>query len=216
MATPTQDWTNEQLLSDAVSKKDIVTYLHLSATHDFLVEFKLTGKLPTVVKNAKKDSLMEAYNSLFTRKAFRGADEPSEEEVMAAKTTAPTESKVEAAVESGPPKFTKTVLKKGDKIGFPRKGSNVAVFYTGYFDDGTMFDTNDNTKKKSNPLRFRVGAGRVIPGWDDAMISMSRGEKAKIIVEAEHAYGKKGLPDAKVPIPPNTRLTFEVELVSMD
>lgn len=43
---------------------------------------------------------------------------------MAAKTTAPTETKVEAAVETGPPKFTKTVLKKGDKIGFPRKGSN--------------------------------------------------------------------------------------------
>jgi len=51
MATPTQDWTSAQLLSDAVSKKDIVTYLHLNATHDFLVEFKLTGKLPTVVKN---------------------------------------------------------------------------------------------------------------------------------------------------------------------
>lgn len=73
---------------------------------------------------AKKDSLSEAYNSLFTRKAFRGADEPSEEDIMAAKTTAPTETKVEAAVETGPPKFTKTVLKKGDKIGFPRKGSN--------------------------------------------------------------------------------------------
>lgn len=103
MTTPTQEWTNEQLLSDAVSKKDIVTFLHLSASHDFLVEFKLTGKLPTVVKNgkfefpccrmldfkvgwgngllkqhlsslqttAKKDSLSEAYNSLFTRKAFR-------------------------------------------------------------------------------------------------------------------------------------------------
>lgn len=51
MATPTQDWTTEQLLSDAVSKKDIVTFLHVNATHDFLVEFKLTGKLPTVVKN---------------------------------------------------------------------------------------------------------------------------------------------------------------------
>lgn len=51
MSAPAQDWTNEQLLSDAVSKKDIVTFLHLNATHDFLVEFKLTGKLATVVKN---------------------------------------------------------------------------------------------------------------------------------------------------------------------
>jgi FK506-binding protein 3 len=78
---------------------------------------------------AKKDSLSEAYNSLFTRKAFRSADEPSEEEIMAAKNTAPTETKVEAAVETGPPKFTKTVLKKGDKIGFPRKGSNGKISF---------------------------------------------------------------------------------------
>jgi hypothetical protein len=56
MATPTQDWTKEQLLSDAVSKKDIVTFLHLNATHDFLVEHKLTGKLITVVKNGKPSS----------------------------------------------------------------------------------------------------------------------------------------------------------------
>ncbi|KAG0371267.1 FK506 binding protein 3, 25kDa [Gamsiella multidivaricata] len=216
MATPTQDWTNEQLLSDAVSKKDIVTFLHLNASHDFLVEYKLTGKLPTVVKNAKKDSLLEAYSSLFARQAFRGADEPSEEELMTAKNAAPVVEKKEVAAEVGPPKFTKTVLKKGDKSGYPRKGSNVGVFYTGYFEDGTVFDTNDNTKKKNNPLRFRVGTGRVIAGWDEAMLSMSRGEKAKITIEPEHAYGKKGVPDAKVPIPPNSRLIFDVELVSLD
>ncbi|KAF9152441.1 FK506-binding protein 2B, partial [Mortierella sp. AD010] len=82
--------------------------------------------------------------------------------------------------------------------------------------DGTIFDTNDNTKKKSNPLRFKVGVGRVIAGWDEAMLTMSRGEKAKITIEPEHAYGKKGVPDAKVPIPPNARLIFDVELVSLD
>ncbi|KAG0301734.1 FK506-binding protein 2B [Dissophora globulifera] len=216
MTTPNREWTDEQLLSDAVSKKDIVTFLHENATHDFLVEFKLTGKLATVVKNAKKDSLVQAYNSLFTREAFRGADEPSEEEIMSAKNAAPVAAKVEAVVETGPPKFTKTVLKKGDKIGYPKKGSSVAVFYTGYFEDGTIFDTNDNTKKKSNPLRFKVGSGNVIAGWDDAMLSMSRGEKAKITIEAEHAYGKKGVPEGKVPIPPNTRLIFDVELVSIN
>ncbi|KAF9433617.1 FK506-binding protein 2B [Entomortierella beljakovae] len=217
MATPTQDWTTEQLLSDAVSKKDIVTFLHLNASHDFLLEVKLTGKLPTVVKNAKKDSLAEAYNSLFIRKAFRGADELSEDDILAAKNAVATVvEKKEAVVEAGPPKFTKTILKKGEKGGLPRKGSNVAVFYTGYFDDGTIFDSNDNTKKKSNTLRFRVGHNRVIPGWDEAMLTMSRNEKAKLVIESEHAYGKKGLPDAKVPIPPNARLTFDVELVSFD
>ncbi|KAG0236011.1 FK506-binding protein 2B [Actinomortierella wolfii] len=218
MATPTQDWTTEQLLSDAVSKKDILTFLHTNATHDFLVEFKLTGKLTTVVKNAKKDNLAAAYNALFERKAFRGADEPSEEELLNAKAAAAAAANVkeEVKVEASVPKFTKTVLKKGDKSGFPRKGSNVGVFYTGYLEDGTVFDTNDNTKKKNNPLRFKVGTGRVIAGWDDAILSMSRGEKARIVIEPEFAYGKKGVPDAKVPIPPNARLTFDVELVSFD
>ena len=94
--------------------------------------------IDTQIPIAKKDSLSEAYNSLFIRKAFRGADEPSEEDILAAKNTAPTETKVEAAVESGPPKFTKTVLKKGDKIGFPRKGSNgnlsTLLFFSFFFD----------------------------------------------------------------------------------
>lgn len=80
------------------------------------------------------------------------------------------------------------------------RNKTVAVFYTGYFADGTVFDTNDNTKKKSNPLRFKVGTGNVIAGWDEAMLTMSRSEKAKIVIPAEHAYGKKGVPDAKIPI----------------
>lgn len=42
----------------------------------------------------------------------------------------------------GPPKFTKAVLKKGDKANFPKKGDTVACWYTGTLEDGTVFDTN--------------------------------------------------------------------------
>lgn len=42
----------------------------------------------------------------------------------------------------GPPKFTKAVLKKGDKANFPKKGDTVACWYTGMLEDGTVFDTN--------------------------------------------------------------------------
>ncbi|KAF9967535.1 FK506-binding protein 2B, partial [Actinomortierella ambigua] len=152
------------------------------------------------------------------KRSNSAADEPSEEELLNAKAAAAAAANVkeEVKVEASVPKFTKTVLKKGDKSGFPRKGSNVGVFYTGYLEDGTVFDTNDNTKKKNNPLRFKVGSGRVIAGWDDAVLSMSRGEKARIVIEPEFAYGKKGVPEGKVPIPPNARLTFDVELVSFD
>lgn len=42
----------------------------------------------------------------------------------------------------GPPKFTKAVLKKGDKTNFPKKGDTVSCWYTGTLEDGTVFDTN--------------------------------------------------------------------------
>lgn len=42
----------------------------------------------------------------------------------------------------GPPKYTKSVLKKGDKTNFPKKGDTVSCWYTGSLEDGTVFDTN--------------------------------------------------------------------------
>lgn len=42
----------------------------------------------------------------------------------------------------GPPKFTKAILKKGDKTNFPKKGDTVSCWYTGTLEDGTVFDTN--------------------------------------------------------------------------
>ncbi|XDC87009.1 hypothetical protein R6Z07F_018182 [Ovis aries] len=84
--------------------------------------------------------------------------------------------------------------------------------------DGTVFDTNIQTsskkKKNAKPLSFKVGIGKVIRGWDEALLTMSKGEKARLEIEPEWAYGKKGQPDAK--IPPNAKLIFEVELVDID
>lgn len=50
--------------------------------------------------------------------------------------------------------------------------------------------------------------------WDEALLTMSKGEKAQLEIEPEWAYGKKGQPDAK--IPPNAKLFFEVELVDIE
>ncbi|KAB1280707.1 Peptidyl-prolyl cis-trans isomerase FKBP3 [Camelus dromedarius] len=63
-------------------------------------------------------------------------------------------------------------------------------------------------------LSFKVGIGKVIRGWDEALLTMNKGEKARLEIEPEWAYGKKGQPDAK--IPPNAKLIFEVELVDID
>jgi len=83
-------------------------------------------------------------------------------------------------------------------------------------EDGKVFDQNvDPVKKKlPPPLSFKVGVGKVIKGWDEALLTMTVNEKARLTIEPEWAYGKKGLVEAG--IPSNATLIFEVELLSID
>ncbi|KAM3602523.1 uncharacterized protein V6R79_005693 [Siganus canaliculatus] len=219
-AEPTREWSDEQLKSDDLPKKDIIKFLQDNAAHSFLNEHKLLGSIKNVAKTANKDRVVIAYNQLFQSKRFKGTDPVEEvtEQVKAVKVAdKPKEVKTEV-VDEGPPKYTKAVLKKGDKTNFPKKGDSVSCWYTGSLEDGTVFDTNIPTaakkKKQAKPLTFKVGMGRVIRGWDEALLTMSKGETARLEIESEWAYGKKGLPDNK--IPPNAKLIFEVELVSVD
>jgi len=110
----------------------------------------------------------------------------------------------------------KTISKAGDKKTFPKKGDMVTCRYKGTLDNGKVFDQNVEPVKKKLPpaLTFKVGVGKVIKGWDEGLLTMSKGEKAKFVIESDWAYGKKGMEDAG--IPPNATLTFEVELVDIN
>ncbi|KAM3918574.1 peptidyl-prolyl cis-trans isomerase FKBP3 [Leptodactylus fuscus] len=219
---PVREWSSEKLHSEDLPKKDVIAFLQQHASESFLAEHKLLGNIKNVAKTAKKDNLIAAYEKLFETKRFKGKDsvdqvtkEVKDLKVSDGKTT---ETKPEEVVDDGPPKYTKSILKKGDKTNFPKKGDTVHCWYTGTLEDGTVFDSNIPTsakkKKGAKPLSFKVGVGKVIRGWDEALLTMSKGEKAKLEIEAEWAYGKKGQPDAK--IPPNAKLFFEVELVDID
>lgn len=60
----------------------------------------------------------------------------------------------------GPPKFTKSILKKGDKTNFPKKGDTVSCWYSGTLEDGTVFDTNiPACEKHCRLLYFRLSGG---------------------------------------------------------
>ena len=100
------------------------------------------------------------------------------------------------------------ILKEGDKKGpTPEAGMMVSTLYKGMLLDDSVFDSMLDPK---NPLKVRVGRGNLIPGWDEALKKMHRGEKWLLIVPSELGYGVKGKPPT---IPKNATLVFEVELL---
>jgi len=66
-----------------------------------------------------------------------------------------------------------------------KKGNNVRAEYTGTLDDGTVFDTSEGKE----PLEFEAGTGKVIKGFDDAIIGMEKGEEKNVKIESKDAYG---------------------------
>jgi len=100
------------------------------------------------------------------------------------------------------------VLSKGTGV-HAELNKNVEVHYTGYLLDGKVFDSS---VERGDPIEFILGAGQVIKGWDEGIALMNVGDKLRLIIPSNLAYGEKGAGNA---IPPNSTLIFDVELLSI-
>uniref|UniRef100_A0A832HYY0 Peptidyl-prolyl cis-trans isomerase n=1 Tax=Eiseniibacteriota bacterium TaxID=2212470 RepID=A0A832HYY0_UNCEI len=98
-------------------------------------------------------------------------------------------------------------LKVGDGA-IAEKGQTAIVHYTGWLTDGTKFDSSLD---RDQPFSFRLGGGQVIRGWDEGVVGMRVGGKRKLTIPPDLGYGAR----AVGPIPPNSTLVFEVDLLGV-
>ena len=127
-------------------------------------------------------------------------------------TTADAGAKPEVEVPEGPPPAELEIedLEPGDGAE-AKQGDSLSVNYVGVdYETGEEFDSNFGT---GQPFVFTLGAGEVIPGWDQGLEGMKEGGRRQLIVPPDLAYGKQGQPPA---IGPNATLVFVIDLESVN
>jgi peptidylprolyl isomerase len=144
--------------------------------------------------------------------AFDAIVAEQEKEKNAARLEADKELK--AKIEKKWPKAVKTrsgllyVVEEEGSGPTPERGATIKAHYTGrLLSNNKKFDSSYD---RGEPITFPVGTGRVIKGWDEALLAMKKGEKRTLIIPPDLAYGSRG---AGGVIPPDAWLVFDVELV---
>jgi len=100
-------------------------------------------------------------------------------------------------------------LQEGDKTTFPKAGQKVTCHYVLTLTNGKKIDSS---RDRGSPFEFNIGRGEVIQGWDEGLMKISKGQRAKLTIPSEMGYGAKGVPGC---IPPNSVLIFDVELLNV-
>jgi len=95
-------------------------------------------------------------------------------------------------------------ISPGDGKTFPAKGDVVSIHYVGTLESGEKFDSS---RDRNQPFQVPIGVGHVIRGWDEGVPQLSVGEKAKLTITGDYAYGERGYPGV---IPPNATLIVSI------
>lgn len=148
----------------------------------------------------------QAFNAVEVFRKFTGAKAEREAAAKAAQ---------EASMKDLVAGFDKTDsglyykrIQKGEGVK-PTAGQTVSVHYKGMLPEGSTFDSSYDRGK---PIDFPVGMGHVIAGWDEGIMLLNKGDKARFVIPSDLGYGAQG---AGGVIPPNATLIFDVELMDI-
>ena len=96
----------------------------------------------------------------------------------------------------------------------PKCGDKVVVHYTGWLAMKPPPEPPfDSSREKGHAFTFTVGVGKVIPGWDEAMLTMTKGTRRKVLISSDAAYGPRGRQPV---IPANADLIFDIEVLNIN
>lgn len=154
-----------------------------------------------VGEEAEKWDALKAFNSLNEAKAARLAEQKRKNEEAFAK-------EIEGFDKTESGLYYKITQHGNGKK--PQAGQKVAVHYTGMLLDKSVFDSSYSRRQ---PLNFTIGVGQVIEGWDEGILLLHEGDKARLVIPSDLAYGASG---AGGVIPPHAPLIFDVELVKVN
>ena len=157
----------------------------------------IAGALVYVIVTNKPDSPSSTSTAENTEEGDEYEDDYSEADSTAA-----------AGVEMDTDTLKIVDIKEGTGEPFT-EGMTVVVHYKGMLTDGTVFDESYG---RGQPFPVPLGAGRVIPGWEQGLLGMKVGGERKLVIPPSLAYGEQGVPPT---IPPSSTLIFEIKAVSI-
>ena len=184
---------NHTVFGQVVSGQDIVDAIE-------------QGDVMESVKIVRDGAAAESFNAdeVFVEKQeyYKKAEAEKEEK---------QKSELAALIEKGTttPSGLTIITEKEGSGPRPQSGQTVSVHYAGYLTSGKKFDSSFD---RNEPIQFPIGTGRVIKGWDEGIMLLNVGTRAKLIIPPELGYGARG---AGGVIPPNATLIFDVELLEV-
>lgn len=155
---------------------------------------KAAAQAEKEAKNQKPAAAAQPITATVVKPTSGEADINTKPKVPKGSGAAPTALKAETLIQGSGPAI--------------KEGQQATVQYVGVlFKDGKEFDSSWGKGKQ--PFQFALGSGQVIPGWDEGVLGMKVGERRRLTIPADLAYGAQGSPPK---IGPNEPLIFDIDL----